>query len=202
MEESHKDPESCLTTMSFQYSDGGRTQYIEELEQRELPTGDGAVVAMVHAINDSPTARSSTEAIWALQARWFVLKRWKGRIRGESTLVLLKRKLAGWLSPRAAYTNPIHKTLTPVYDQLLEGYGYIRVFEGDSGPELLCICDPKRAYIVEGFTDTGGGHVTAVWNHTVLGGYDASKRPFGITNIWVLPPASSGLSICPRHHRW
>ena len=190
MNQIHKTPESCLTTMSFQYSDGGRAQYIEELDPPELPTGDCAVVAMVHAINAPPTAGAYQTAVLDLTDRARHLRLGTVRKRGESTLALLLRKVVGWLSPRTAYMNPIHETLTPVYDWLLEDYGYAPIFEVESGPESLCICHPKRAYVVEGFTDTGGAHVTTVWSHTVLGNYDASQRRFQITNIWMLPPAT------------
>ena len=189
MSRTHRNPESCMATMRFKYSDGGRAQFIEELEPPELPTGDCAVVAMVHAVNAPPTAGAYLRAIQDLKDRRIVLKRWKGRMRGESTSALLKRKLVSWLFPRDVGMNPIHETLTPVYDWLLEHYGYIHVFELDSGPQSPCICNPKRAYVVEGFTETQGGHVTAIWDHVIRGNYDASKRPFRITNIWMLPAA-------------
>ena len=132
MREVHTLPESCLKTMSFECSDGGRKAYIEEMNLTELPTGDCAVVPTVHAINVKPTAGSYGRAVLELETRNIVLSQWTGKIRGKTTLGRLKRKL---LHRVARSTNrckePIHGTLTPIYDSLLSDNGYSHIFELD-----------------------------------------------------------------------
>ena len=184
----HTHPESCIRFMRFEYSDGGRRRYLEESPRVEQPTGDCAVVAMVHAFDREPTADSYRRAIsdlWDFSNR---LAPWTKIKRGETVRAFVLRRIRECLPwNRSRHKNPIHGTLTPAYAELLRTYFYGHIFELGRRVPPLCICSPDRAYVLEGYTDEDA-HVTAVWNGVIQGTCNISELPFRITNIWQMDP--------------
>ena len=174
--------------MRFQYSDGGRRRYLAEYPWEEHPTGDCAVVAMVHALGREPTADSYRRAISQLRDFNYRLAPWTKMKRDETFREFVLRRLRECLPwNRRRHKNPIHGTLTPTYAELLRTHFFRHIYELGRHMPPLCICDSDGSYVLEGYLD-GDAHVTAVWNGVIRGTCNISELPFQVTNIWQMNP--------------
>lgn len=174
--------------MRFQYSDGGRRNYLEEFPGAEHPTGDCAVVAMIHALDRKATADSYRRAISELRDFNYRLAPWTKIKRGEALRGFVLRRFRECLPwNRSRHKKPIHGTLTPTYAELLRTYLFGHIYELGRWEPILCICNSSGAYVLEGYLDDDA-HVTAVWNGVVRGTCNISDVPFRITNVWQMEP--------------
>ena len=146
----HDEPRLCLRNLVQQASDGGRAEY-QEQERRsygsepEMPTGDCAVVAVVHATFRSLTGQSYRQAknelstsIWP----WMQDRRRKG----EGQLGYRVRRIKQWVQPPKP--NPIHGTPSDATGLTLALWGYRHIYPNEVD-RWYCICDMECTYVLD-----------------------------------------------------
>ena len=146
----HNEPRLCLRNLSQHESDGGRAEYLEQ-ERRvigsepEMPTGDCAVVAVVHAVFRPPTGQSYREARNNLSMS---IRPWmhKTRRMNEKWLDFWIRRLKQWVRPPKR--NPIHGTPSHATGSWLALLGYELIYPNENN-QWHCICDMACTYVLD-----------------------------------------------------
>ncbi len=147
----HTNPRQCLANLSQQLTDGGRAEFLEQEWKStgtipEMPTGDCAVVALVHAAFWSPSRESYEEARYSLSK---FIRPWmfKARNMNEKPSDYRLRRIRQWI--RAPRRNPIHGTpshATSLSIRILLGYEHIYPNQEN---RWYCICDMESAYVLD-----------------------------------------------------
>ena len=147
----HTKPRQCLANLVQQQSDGGRAEFLEQ-ERRstgiepEEPTGDCAVVALVHAAFQPLSGQSYREAMFNLSLS---IRPWMYELqtKGEKRLDFLYRRFRQLLRPpRRA---PIHSTpsyATASWIRIILGYEHIYPNKEN---RWHCICDMTCTYVLD-----------------------------------------------------
>ena len=169
----HTNPEQCLSALTQQPSDGGRQEYLEQEQIRtgedpERPTGDCAVVALVHA-SHMPASGYSYRTAYGLLWSAIDPRMYNNRRPDENRLQWMRRRLREWFKPPER--NPMHMTPSQATAFQLCQLGYIPIFPNKYG-KWFCICDAERTYVLdvqlsEGHTMTvhgGVAHTTYLFN--------------------------------------
>ena len=147
----HTEPNQCLRELVQFESDGGRAEYLEQERETmriepEKPTGDCAVVAVVHGSFLPPTGHSYRTIARELSGG---IQDWMHNERrmGETYLEYTARLVKQWLRPLGR--NPLHGTPTHAIAQHLIGYkGYDLIFPNQEGL-WHCICDEECTYVLD-----------------------------------------------------
>ena len=157
----HTNPQQCLENLAQLETDGGRWEYLEQEErltrkEPEMPTGDCAVVALVHASFNQPTGQSYREAKSSL---WMSTRPWmhKMRMMGESRRDFLYRRFKQWF--RSPNADPIHGTSSHAMGSSLEILGYRHIYPNDDN-NWYCICDKQCSYVLD--VQIPGNHTMTV----------------------------------------
>ena len=184
----HIDPSQCLVNLTQQCSDGGRTEYLEQQRrlmrtEPEAPTGDCAVVALVHAAFRPPAGQSYGEAkdqlLMAIQP-WMH----KQRKRGEKLLDFMFRRFKQLLQqPRP---NPIHGTPSHATGFCLEWFwGYEHIFPNDAR-RWFCICDVVCSYVLD--VQMPGDHTITVHQRVAYTTCRFDPHNTEVANVYRLNP--------------
>ena len=146
----HYEPHQCLEILEPRWIDGGREEYLEQQRsllhyEPERPTGDCAVVALVHAKLQPPNGQSygdsRNELQWSIKPWMFNL-----RTKNEKASTYLLRRIRQWRkSPKA---NPAHFTPAHAKANPLSILGYQHVYPNDDG-RWDCICDMECTYVLD-----------------------------------------------------
>lgn len=146
----HTEPIQCLENIIQEETDGGRREYLEQeerfaREEPELPTGDCAIVALVHAAFRPPTGQSyrdsKNELSWSIRPWMFNVKR-----KNEKYSSYLIRRAKQWFKPPE--NNPIHMTPSYATEQRLNILGYRHIYPNDHN-RWHCICDMECTYVLD-----------------------------------------------------
>lgn len=157
----HFQPRHCLSNLLQQESDGGRAEYLEQERRRtraepELPTGDCAVVAVVHASFQPETGQSYREARQNLlvpNRPWM----YRRRLYGESRPAFLFRRLKQSVKP--PNRDPLHGTPSFATASWLGLLGYQHIYPNEQ-EAWHCICDSACTYVLD--IGIPGGHTITV----------------------------------------
>ena len=156
----HTSPRQCLANLSQRRTDGGRVEFFGQRErfigtEQEMPTGDCAVVALVHAAFWPVTGQSYGEARSHLSS---AIRTWmyKERKMGEERLDSLYRRIKQWL--RAPGRDPIHGTPSHATGDCIRNLlGYEHIYPNEEN-RWHCICDITCTYVLD---------IQAPWDHTM-----------------------------------
>ena len=158
----HIEPRQCLANLKQEEVDGGRGEFLENERRRrhvepEMPTGDCAVVSLVHATFRLPTGQSYREAKWDLQMS---TESWMYDIRrkNEDWLPYAIRRIRQWFSPPRH--DPIHGTPSHATANRLMLRGYDHIYPNKHG-NWHCICDTSCTYVLD-VQLPGGDHTLTV----------------------------------------
>ena len=146
----HTEPRQCLTNLFQQETDGGRAEFLEQ-ESRlkhldlEMPTGDCAVVSLVHATFRPSTGQSYRDCQWEL---WRFTKPWMYDERrvNEGSPGYVLRRIGQWMRP--PNRSPIHGTQSLAMASWLRLLGYEHIYPNE-GTKWHCICDNECAYVLD-----------------------------------------------------
>ena len=147
----HTEPNQCLRELIQCESDGGRAEYLEQEREAmriepEKPTGDCAVIAVVHGSFLPPTGHSYRTVAREISGQ---IQDWmhKKRRMGETYLEFKMRLVKQWLSPLGR--NPLHGTPSHAIAEYLIGFlGYEFIFPNQGGL-WNCICDEECTYVLD-----------------------------------------------------
>ena len=146
----HTHPQQCLENLTPEDAHGGRWEYLEQEErftrkETEFPTGDCAVVALVHAMFRPPTGQSYRDTMhelsWSIRPWMFNIRKVNERKSGY-----LIRRVKQWLKPPEH--NPIHMTPSHATAERLEFLGYQHIYPNDHW-RWHCICDMECTYVLD-----------------------------------------------------
>ena len=183
----HFEPRQCLANLLQQESDGGRAEYIEQERRRtrsepELPTGDCAVVAVVHASfqpEKGEPYREARQNLLMSNRPWM----YRRRLFGKSPLAFLLWRLKQWEKP--PNRDPVHGTPSFATAWWLRLLGYQHIYPNEK--ELWhCICDNACTYVLD--IGIPGGHTITVHQrvaHTTSP-FDPEQTEVG--NVYRLNP--------------
>lgn len=158
----HTNPRECLANLVQQPTDGGRAEFLEQEwkstgTEPEAPTGDCAVVALVHATFRSPSGQAYKDAMFDLS---LATRPWmyKVRTKGERQLDFLKRRIRQWL--RTPKRNPIHGTPSHATGFWITTFlGYELIYPNVEN-RWHCICDMMCTYVLDVQMPDGGHTMT------------------------------------------
>ena len=147
----HSSPRQCLANLTQQQTDGGRAEFLEQEwrsagTEPEAPTGDCAVVALVHATFRSPSGQAYRESMFDLSSStrpWM----YKMRTKGEKPLDFLYRRFQQWL--RAPRRNPIHGTPSHATGFWTTTFLRYELIYPNKENHWHCICDMKCTYVLD-----------------------------------------------------
>ena len=183
----HNKPILCLRNLVQQASDGGRAEYLDQ-ERRsigpepELPTGDCAVVAVVHATFQPLTGRSYREAKWHLSTspRHRMYRR---PMKGEGRIDYWVRRIKQRFRP--PIPNPIHGTPSDATGNWLAILGYEHIY-----PNAVnlwhCICDMDCTYVLDVLMPIG--HTMAVHQRVAYTTASFNPDETEVVNVLRLGP--------------
>ena len=158
----HTSPRQCLAKLTQQQADGGRAEYSEQ-ERRstgtepEVPTGDCAVVASVHATFRYPSGQAYRDAMFNLSSS---TRPWmhKVRTKGEKLLDFLYRRLQHWV--QVPNRNPIHGTPSHATGFWITTFLRYELIYPNEENRWNCICDMMCTYVLD--VQIPGGHTMTV----------------------------------------
>ncbi len=158
----HTRPRQCLQSLTQQQTDGGRAEFLEQEwrstgSETEAPTGDCAVVALVHATFRYPSGQAYREAMFNLSSStrpWM----YKVRTKGEKQLDFIKRRFQQWL--RAPKRNPIHGTPSHATGLWITTFLRYELIYPNEENRWHCICDMKGTYVLD--VQVPGDHTMTV----------------------------------------
>ena len=184
----HTNPRQCLANLTQQQTDGGRAEFLEQRwrstgSEPDVPMGDCAVVAVVHAAFRPPTGHSYVAARSHLSMS---IQPWmyKERKKGEKQLDFLYRRFKQCL--RAPKGDPIHGTpslATSFWIRTFLGYDHIYPNEEK---RWYCICDMACTYVLD--VQMPGDHTMTVHQKVAYttAAFDPDKTEVG--NVHRLNP--------------
>ena len=164
----HTTPTQCLKNLDQRDTDGGRWEYLEQEETRyrnshpEMPTGDCAVVSLVHAKFLPPTGQSYRDS------RFHLLSSTRPRMYKEKKLnegkfaYFIRMITQRWRPPSR---NPIHGTPSEAMAWRLWLSGYKHIYPNEHG-RWHCVCDMECAYVLD--IQMPGDHTMAVHQRVAL----------------------------------
>ena len=186
----HSRPEECLKTLSFCKGDGGRTDYTAITgEVIGCRHGDCAVIAVVHA-----TGVSYLDALESLCSLNSILKAWEARLKDETPLAFVWRRLTQFatdLAPfcYAKHRDPLYGTNSIAHGHLLvNSHDFRLVFSSPDTKQGYCICSRDGDFVAEGYIPGEGHHVATVVNGMVQGDVNITEKTFNVSNIWHRRP--------------
>ena len=184
----HINPRQCLANLTQQLTDGGGAEFLKQ-EWRfpgtkpEMPTGDCAIVALVHAAFCPPTGQSYSRARSNLSNS---IRGWmyKERQKGETQLDYRYRRFRQWLRPPKR--DPIHGTPTHATSSCIRIFlGYEFIYPNEEN-HWYCICDDVCTYVLD--VQIPGAHTMTVHQRvaytTIL--FDPDKTEVGNVH-WLNP---------------
>ena len=157
----HTKPIQCLANVAQQESEGGRAEFLEQRRkfthtEPERPTGDCAVVALVHATFRPEIGQSYREARTLLA---LAIEPWMYDLRrmNEKRTQYVARRIKQLVKPPKQ--NPLHGTPTYATDVVLRLRGYEVIFP-NAEKRWSCICDMRCTYVLD--VQIPGDHTMAV----------------------------------------
>ncbi len=147
----HTSSSQCLANLTQQRTDGGRAEYLEQ-ERRstgtepEVPTGDCAVAALVHATFRPPTGHSYRRAIQDLTMS-IRPQMYEVRQKDEKLSEFLYRRLRQWIRP--PNRNPIHATPSLATGSWITNILRYEHIYPNKENSWHCICDMMCTYVLD-----------------------------------------------------
>ena len=140
----------CLANLDQRESDGGRWEYLEQearfrRSEPEMPTGDCAVVSLVHAKFRPTNGQSYRDSQFDLSTSTKP-RMYKEQRLNEGKFAYFLRMIAQWWRPPSR--NPIHGTPSEAMDWRLWLSGYKLIYPNEI-KRWSCICDMECAYVLD-----------------------------------------------------
>ena len=146
----HHNPRQCLGNLEQRKSDGGRREFLEQERKfhgdaPEFPTGDCAIVALVHASFRPPNGQSYRDSLdeisWSIRPWMYDV-----RTKNEKTSSYFIRRIRQWIKPPEQ--NPIQMTPSHATALRLGLLGYQHIYPNDNN-RWICICDMESTHVLD-----------------------------------------------------
>ena len=197
----HPTPEECLPHLAFERNTAGQEDFLRNHGVKFEPTwiripGDCAVIAVALAREENYCCARNL-----LQKRWEIHNPKKTVTTGggqRSTVMRIAayvhQKLFNdhdpiWGTPSIVYGNALElpNPMVTLFTGQLPKNDFDMVYGENTGNPVTCLCDPGRAYVIDGYIgepQEGKHHVTAILQGTVVGNYDIRQANFHVVHIW------------------
>lgn len=181
----HCKPSQCLNSLVQEISDGGRSEFLLEESQMESeqvpPQGDCAIVALVHAMFERPSASAYRNARRRLETS--VSPRVSGvRKYNETRMAYLWRRVRQCF--RLARVEPMHETPWLALHLCLRTLGYKTVYPNVE-QRWYCICDNDCSYAMALITH-GTGHAIYVRQGIAYSTIEFVPEAVEVLEVWSL----------------
>ena len=187
----HNKPTQCLTELTQEITDGGRSEYLEQEAKMgrtlELPAADCAIVAVVYAMYRPPSWQAYQDVMYELMVR-INRATYQRRQIGESKVRFVMRRIKQhFVTPNR---DPMHGTPNVSIAMYLGSFGYELTYTMKKD-EWNCICDASSAYLVDMAFPDGGGHAVCVRNGTMYTSCEFDPEGVEVLNVLRLDLTSS-----------
>ena len=183
----HTKPQQCLAGLKQEWTDGGRSEFLEQEWRRGTqhvpPTGDCAIAAYVHASFEDPSGQAYGEARSSLLMSTN-RKMYQEKNLGETTAEYIWRRIQHTLHP--PIIEPMHGSPSRAKIVALGMLGYNVIYPNDGG-RWHCICDPWCAYVLDVMMPEGG-HTMTVMRSIAYTTADFNPQTTYVANVFRLPP--------------
>ena len=146
----HTTSRPCLANLDQRETDGGRWEYLEQearfrRSEPEMPTGDCAVVSLVHAKFRPLTGQSYRDCQFELSTSTKP-RMYKEKRLNEGRFAYFVRMITQWRRPPSR--NPIHGTPSEAMLRRLRLSGYKLIYPNEER-KWNCICNMECAYVLD-----------------------------------------------------
>ena len=183
----HTKPQQCLAGLKQEWTDGGRSEFLEQETRRGIkhapPTGDCAIAAYVHASFKDPSGQAYGEARSSLLMSTN-RRMYQEQNLGETTAQYIWRRMQQTLHPPVI--EPMEGTPSRAKLVALGMLGYNVIYPNDSG-RWHCICDQRCAYVLDVMMPEGG-HAMTVKRGIAYTTADFDPWCTHVANVFRLPP--------------